>query len=217
MVTTTVLVADSQPLFAESLAFALGLHPEFDVLPARPISGRQALEAAGVAKPGIVLIDYWMTGMEGPAIARTLSSKSPDTKVVLLGWFHGPREIRKAVAAGVAGFLEKDATIAEAAAVLRRAESGRWAYPQRFWPLLKELQVGSGDPNPQTPFPKLTPREIEVLENLTSGKPNREIAAGMSISPATLRNHINRILEKTGARTQIEAIAMARTHGLISP
>lgn len=209
-----MLVADPQPLFGEALGTALGLEPDLSVLDLRPKTGLEAVEAVLKAAPDIALLDYWMEGMEGPAATRVILNKAPAQRIVLLCWFHGAPEIREGVSAGAVAVLSKDVEVPNLAEAIRQVHAGH--------PLLGGEETRGAGKRSRGKKDKtwkllvtLTPRELEILSTLAaSGRPE-EVAILLSLSPGTVRNHIRNILAKTGARSHLEAVIMARQHGMI--
>lgn len=206
----SVLVGDGQRLLGEALRVSLALEPDFEVLEEQPATGLEAVEAILRRKPDVSLIDYWMAGMEGPAVTRMVLSKAPGRKIVLLGWFHGPAEIQAAGGAGAAAFLSKELRVGDLAAAVRQIARGKPGPRSQT----RRRQSTKGQ-RAWEQLVSLTPREIEIIGQLAlCGRPE-EAAKELSISPNTMRLHIQHILSKTGARSQVEAIALARKHGLI--
>ena len=212
-----VLIADTQLLFAESLALGLAWQPDLEVIPEHPTTGLEVLDTVGRARPHVVLLDFWIPGMNGAATAREIASHNPQAKVLILSWFHGPKQIQESLDAGVAGFLPKSIHVEQVVEAIRRAYDGEALV---FGEQLARLVDGTqkrfeASAKRWERLSKLTPREIEILQLLAQGQPNKELARHLEISTGTLRNHIHKILTKTGARTQLEAITMARHEGLI--
>lgn len=212
----SVLVADSQYLFAQSLGEALKRRG-FHVLKAHPSSGFAALKTILDVLPEVVLLDYWMAEVEGPAITAMALARQPEMKVVLLSWFHGPREIRKALDCGAVGFLPKASTVEDVVEAIKWAVAGQVpVFPRELREMIKTVEArGESTRSAWKRLGKLTPRELEILRLLSIGHPLKYLADKLSISPATLRTHINNILVKTETHSQLEVLSLARSHGLI--
>ncbi|HUP70378.1 MAG TPA: response regulator transcription factor [Acidimicrobiales bacterium] len=212
-----VLVADGQRLFAESLGSALAHHGGFYVIGEHPTNGGGAVEAVMRHRPDVVLLDYWIPGMDGPAAAHAIASWSPGPKVLILSWFHGQIQVQKALAVGVAGFLPKSLSLAQVAAAIGRAHAGEpLVFAEQLSNLVADIDQRYDDALRRGELLRLlTSREVEILQVLATGRPGREVAAELSIALGTLKNHVHKILAKTGARTQLEVINMARHEGLI--
>jgi len=212
-----ILIADTQPLFAECLGTALGMQPELEVLDERPDSGPAALAATVNRRPDILLMDYWMPEMGGPAAAALARSRVP-TAVAVLSWLCGPREIRNALAAGAAAFIPKSLGIKELADNLRRVGSGeRGVFPAEFKPLVSSGADLAEGVRMWDKLASLTDREIEIIRLLGRGYSKSTVAPVLKVSPETARTHIENIRRKLDARTQVEAVAITRQYGIIPP
>lgn len=214
---TRILIADAQSLLAESLAGVLKREKDFLVLDEYPASGREVLDAVFRCSPEVALIDYWMPGMDGPAVTNAITREAPDVKVILLSWFYGVRDIKAALEAGAVGFLPKNVSVGQVVDAIRDAKGGSsLIYPEQMARAMERLEKGDRVASQVWQrLGELTPRELEILELLANGEPIKVLADRLSISVHTLRTHVHRILEKTGTRSQMEAVALARRYGLI--
>lgn len=211
-----LLVADAQRLVAETLAISLR-HAGFEVIDAYPRTGDDAVATARERNAGVVLMDYWMPVMTGPAATRLMLERRPDTKVMLFSWSHGPTQVQEALAAGAAAFIPRGISFGQLVEAIRRATSGEpLVYAEQLPEVLGDINDRADEPDERVRRLKtLTAREIDILQHLCEGHPSKHVAVKLGISVGTLKNHIHRILTKTGARTQLEAINMARYEGII--
>lgn len=204
--TVTVVVADAQRLFADALAHALERRGWISIVRPHPGGAHEAITAACEHRPDVALVDYWLDGLPGPDVIRALIACSPGTRVLSLSWFHGPSQVAEALAAGAAGFVPKHAAVADVVDAIRRAHAGER-------PVLHTGEAprahGAGPPVP------LSPRELEVLRLVAAGRDVPDISVSLRISRATVRTHIQRALEKTGTKSRVAAVAVARSHGLV--
>jgi len=233
-----VVVADAQRLFVESMSRALQEHPDLNVSQGRSTTGREAVKEVTRFKPDVALLDFWITGLRGPAATRAILKVLPAVKVFFLSeFFIGPGQIKEAHAAGAIGFLRKDLALETVVAAVRDAnrcspgDIDGLLPAQEAWPTVP----GSGPDRPteaQRPHPglagddrsedrsrrltTLTNREIEVLQLLRQGLATKQLARELSITVGTLKNHIHNIIVKTGASTQLEAVNIAEEGGYIS-
>lgn len=210
-----VLVADSQLMFCDALAIALQNDPGFLVLEERPHIAATAIEIAAARRPHVVLIDYWLD-MEGPALTSAILKRVPRTKVIVTSWFHSSENIRESLRAGATGFLPKGLRVVNVRDAVRLAHSGE-SLP--FGPELAGLMDRIEHKDERGAelarrLATLTPRELEVLGALRKGLRSEQIALLLGITTQTVRNHINKVLEKMGARSQLEAVIMATDGGL---
>lgn len=214
---SSILVADGQRLFAESLAEALSRRPGFAIVPDHPIRGHEALEAVRHHRPDVVLYDFWLLDVDGPAATRLIHEWAPTTKVLLLSWYHGPSQVHRAVEAGATGFLPKSLSLSQVEYAIRRAVAGEdLVYSDELIGLVDAIEGRAvASEERWSRFSSLTPRELDVLRKLAEGWTGKELARQLSIKIGTLKNHIHSILDKTGARSQLEAVTLARHEGLI--
>ena len=155
--------------------------------------------------------------MSGPATASLIGAADPHCKVILLSWFHGRADIDFAFKSGAVGFLPKSVTLDPLVEAVRRAHAGeRPVLREEVEGLVKKLDKRD-DKRAEVlkRVEVLTPRELEILIFLSYGGSITQVAKQLSISPKTLKNHITKILAKTGAGSHTEAVAMARYCGLI--
>lgn len=214
---TRILIADAQPLFAEALGVALDRESDFSVVQKHPVSGPEVVEEVVTERPDVCLIDFWMPEMSGPAVTNSILARGEQAKVILLSWFHGVREIQNTFNCGAVGFLPKSVKIAQVAEAVRWARDGLpLVYPKEMEEIIRTIS-GRNEEAAKVweRFAALTPREIQILDLLGHGRPLKEMAETLSISHATMRTHVQKILEKTKTHTQMEAVALARKYGLI--
>lgn len=220
-----LLVADGQRLFADALACALGGLEGIQVCDPRPTGGLEALRAAVRLKPDVAVLDLWLQGMGGAAACAAISSKRPSCAVVVLSWFHSRDDVQRAFDAGARGFLSKRASLSEVArAVVRAGEGEEGVGPagdESLAALVRSAAASAAGPERAEiregweRVGGLTPREIEVLTALGISGSLDAVASTLGMSTQTARTHIERILRKLQATTQVEALAAAARYGLI--
>lgn len=213
----SVLVADGERLFAEALGDALRDQPDFAVVDEHPGLGEQAVAAVLHHRPDVVLFDYWMLGMDGPQATHAILAWAPGTRVLLLSWVHGPEQVQKGLNAGAVGFLPKSLPLEKVVEAVRRAGAGeRLVFGEELAQLVDVIEQRHQEAVHRADgLMTLTRRETEVLKLLAEGRHTKALARELGITVGTLKNHIHRILTKTGARTQLEAIRLARYEQLI--
>ena len=195
-----VLIAEDQGMVLGALAALLKIEGDIQVV-ARAQDGRQALELVGAHHPDVVITDIEMPELTGLELAAELQRQRSPARVVILTTFARAGYLRKALEAGAAGYLLKDAPAASLANAVRRVHrGGRVIDP--------ELAVGAWtDPDP------LTERERQVLRMASDGETSAEIAAALGISEGTVRNYLSDAISKLGAGNRIEAARIAREKG----
>jgi len=197
-----VLLAEDQAMIREALATLLGLEPDMCVV--GQVGRGDEVVAAVDALGGVdvALLDIEMPGLDGLSAAALLRKRHPETKVVVLTTFGRPGFLRRAMEAGAAAFMVKDAPAARLAEAVRRVLAGERVID----PDLAAAALADGI-NP------LTSRERDVLAASADGSVNAEIADKLSLSEGTVRNYLSACIQKTGARNRAEAVRIAQEKG----
>lgn len=203
---TTVLVCDDAPLAREAVRRAVSTVPGVDRVSAAG-SGEEVLARYPLERPSIVLMDIRMPGMGGVEATRRLVTAHPSAVVVMLTMGEDIDGVTAAVAAGARGYLVKDASREEAAAVLGLATSPTAQRSGTVVPL---------PVRPHTPGPSLSDREIEVLDGMSRGKSNAQIGRELYLSEDTVKTHARRLFRKMGAADRAQAVALGFRWGLLS-
>jgi DNA-binding NarL/FixJ family response regulator len=216
MESVRVLIADAQCLFADALGAALAAYEGLAVLNDHPHQGIDALQAATRHHPHVVLLDYWLPDMHAPQVIRQLH-RDCESKVVVLSWFHGPDEVQATLEAGGVGFMPKTVRVPKVAEAVRRAHEGEDpVFGEKVAQLVGSLRArAAAVDNSIERFSKLTGRELQALQLLARGATIPDIAHQLEISHATARTHVGRVLHKTEASSQLEAVVLARVAGLV--
>lgn len=204
-----VLVADDHPALREGVRKALEASG-YEVC-AEADSGPGAVEAALREHPDICLLDIQMPG-NGIAAAAEISTRVPETAVVMLTVSVSERDLFEALSAGAAGYLLKDTDPARLAHALTGVLRGEAALPRSLVArLIKEFQRRDAGRRLRMPGGRrveLTPREWDVLELLRDGCSTAEIATRLFVSAVTVRRHVGSIVRKVGAENRGAAVAM---------
>jgi two-component system response regulator DesR len=196
-----VLIAEDQALVLGALAALLRLEPDIDVV-ALASNGRQALEICQQQEIDIVLTDIEMPLMTGLDLALELSERKLAARVIILTTFARNGYLKRALAAGVRGYMLKDAPADTLAAAIRSVHAGGRAIAPEL-----AMESWSGQPDP------LSERERQVLRQAGMGLPSGEIAALLHLSEGTVRNYLSEAISKLGAKNRVEAYRMARDAG----
>jgi len=198
-----LLLADDENLIRSAFAALLGLEDDLQVV-AEAGSGDEALAMARLHRPDVALLDLQMPGPDGIAVAEILRQELPDCASIIVTSHGRPGHLKRALAAGVRGFLPKTASAAVLADAVRAVHSGgRYLDPE-----LAAEAISAGDS-------PLTPRETDVLELAADGVPVEEIARRAALSSGTVRNYLSSAATKLGAANRHEAVSVARSHGWI--
>ncbi len=208
-----VLIADDQALIREGLTLLLGQFPELEVVGVAA-DGESAVAMAAELGPDVVLMDLVMPGMDGIDATRKILAARPRTQVVILSAYADDESIFAAISAGASGYLTKDSggeQIRHAVATVQAGGALLDPHVQRR--LLEHVRSSTAKRAPEPPH-DLTQREVEVLNLISHGLSNPEIARRLFVSEATVKTHVNNILAKTHLRDRAQAVAYAFIHGL---
>lgn len=196
-----VVIAEDQGLVLGALASLLALEPDIEVV-ARAPNGLAALDSVRSLRPDLLLSDIEMPGLTGLEVAARLAEERSATRVLIVTTFGRAGYLRRAVDAGVCGYLLKDSPADRLADAIRRvANGGRVIDPD----LASTAAFAPPDP--------LTDRERAVLRLAQDGRSNKEIGRSLELSPGTVRNYLSEAAAKLGASNRIEASRIARDHG----
>jgi DNA-binding NarL/FixJ family response regulator len=206
-----VLVVDDHAVFSDALALILGSEPGIEVV-GKGGSVREAIASAHALQPDVVLLDVHMPDGSGIEAAAAIKKDRPQTQVVILTSDEEESVLRSAVQAGVTGYLSKHESAAQVVAAVRGAARGEALIaPYMLARLLHGLQK-KDEPGPATP---LTPRELEVLRELSLGRDNEAVAKSLKMSPNTVRTHVQNILAKLDVHSKLEAVSRGIREGWI--
>ncbi len=226
-----ILLADDHPIVREGLRAVLETQPDFEVVgsPQQAASGDEALHLALELQPDILLLDLEMPVMDGVETIRRLRQqmridprKGDGTRprIIVFTAFDNDERIIAALEAGADGYLLKGAPREDIFNAIRvTMKGGSLLQPVIASKLLRHMgQHNTLRPPsiPQTLYEPLTEREIEVLNLLAQGMPNKEIAAHLIISERTAKFHVSSIMGKLGATNRTEAVSLAAQRGLIT-
>jgi two-component system response regulator DesR len=196
-----VLIAEDQTMVRGALRALLDLEEDIEVV-AEVGRGDAVVDAARAASPDVALLDIEMPGGDGIEAARALAAAVPGCRAVVLTTFGRPGFLRRAMEVGAAGFLVKDAPVAELARAIRAVVAGQRVIDREL--AAAALAIGA------TP---LSAREADVLRAAADGATVADIARRLFLSEGTVRNYLSSAIGKTGARTRVEAARVAEEKG----
>lgn len=195
-----LVIAEDQGMVLGALAALLDLESDITVVGQADEAGA-ALELLERERPDILLTDIEMPGLTGLELAALVRERCPGTRVIILTTFARGGYLRRALTAGVSGYLLKDAPAHELADAVRRVYAGGRAIDP-------ELAAEAwGDPDP------LSERERVCLRLAGQGRTSPEIAGALGLSVGTVRNYLSEAISKLGANNRIEAARLAREKG----
>jgi DNA-binding NarL/FixJ family response regulator len=204
-----VLVADDQAIIRDGLVTVLSLLPDVEVV-GEAANGEEAVRLVAETDPDVVLMDLRMPVLDGAAASERITRDSPRTAILILTTFADDESIMSALRAGARGYLTKDAGRVEVASAVRAVAQGQSTFAPEVGALLVSSLTGSRSESVDARFSALTQREGEVLALVADGLNNREIAAALFVSVATVKTHINSIFAKLGVRDRAQAITLVR-------
>ncbi|GAA3789935.1 response regulator transcription factor [Amycolatopsis tucumanensis] len=199
--TIRLLLADDQELIRQALRVLLDLEPDFEVV-ASVGRGDEVTAAALEHRPDVALLDIDMPGLDGLAAAAVLAAQVPGCRAIILTTFGRTGYLRRAMEAGAAGFVVKDAPADTLADAIRRVAAGERVVD----PALAAATLAAGES-------PLTARERDVLIAARSGASVAEIAARLYLAEGTVRNYLSAATTKTGTRNRMEALRVADERG----
>ncbi|WP_236791821.1 response regulator transcription factor [Amycolatopsis sp. GM8] len=219
--TTSVLIVDDEPLLRLGFRLVLESQPDLTVV-GEAADGAAALARTGERDPDVVLMDVRMPGMDGIDATRAIVRDHPRSKVLILTTFDLDEYAFAGLKAGASGFLLKNVPPEDLLSAIRAVAAGDAVVAPSVTRRLLDAMAGQlpdmgGRAEPDPRLARLTDREIEVLTQLAGGLSNAEIAAVLSVSEATVKTHVGRLLGKLDLRDRVQAVVFAYQIGLVKP
>ncbi|MFH9983207.1 response regulator [Streptomyces sp. NPDC017179] len=209
-----VLLADDHPLVRQGMRAVLDAVGGIEVA-GEAGDGLEAVRGAVELLPDVVVMDLQLPGLHGIEATRQIRTRVPDAAVLVLTMFEDDATVFAAVQAGALGYLVKGADGADIVAAIHAAAAGQPVFGAA---LAGRLRTWFVSPPPQDgPFPELTAREGEILDQLAAGLSNAEIGRRLHLSGKTVANNVSAILAKLHLTQRSQAIVRARDAGLGRP
>ncbi|MEQ4720823.1 response regulator transcription factor [Nonomuraea sp. B19D2] len=212
-----VLLADDHELVRKGFKLMLDAQPDLRVV-GEAGDGVEAVELSRRLRPDVVLMDLHMPGLDGVRATELITAELPEVRVLALSTFDLDENVVAALRAGAGGFLPKDVSpeeLIEGVRVVHRGESA--VAPRLLSRLIGTFVRDSRTSSVPAELAGLTGREREILVLIARGRSNTEIAAELSVSPSTVKNHVTNLFAKIGARDRAQAVIVAYEAGLIRP
>jgi DNA-binding NarL/FixJ family response regulator len=219
----TLLIVDDHPVFRQGLRNIFATEDDIEVI-AEGADGEQALQQAHALRPDVLLLDINLPGINGLQVTSRLKADHLATAIVLLTAYHDMEQVLHAMRSGAAAYCVKDIEPDALVEIVRKAARGYFmvgeltfdAEELKNW-LDAGVEAATGpymvDPNEH--FVPLSPREMEILQFVTQGKSNKEIAQSLGISHQTVKNHMTSILKKLDVRDRTQAAVYALRRGWV--
>ena len=198
MDTIRILIADDHAIVRMGLVTLLGAQDGFEVV-GEASNGEQAVSRALKLRPDVIVMDLVMPKKDGIAATAELHKKLPTAKCLILTSFGTAEEMQAALHAGAAGILLKSTANSKLVATIRKIAAGRTVIADGVEQLLSEEES----------IPELSPRQREILESITRGLSNAQIALQLDISAESVKTHMTKLFAKLGAASRAEAVAIA--------
>ncbi len=218
----TIMIVEDHPLFGQGLRRVLEGEDDLEIV-AEVNNGKLAVDRAAELQPDVILMDINLPGMNGLQATREIRAKGDDTAVIVLTAYHDEEQLFHAIRAGAAAYYPKDVSPATLIQAIREVAKGNYVIGNTVIPaaqvanwLLKqfeELAIYSDSPDEM--FMPLTAREMEILQYITKGASNKEIARALGISRQTVKNHMSSILRKLAVNDRTQAAVLALRRGWI--
>jgi DNA-binding NarL/FixJ family response regulator len=205
-----VLVVDDHRTFSDLLALALAGQPDLDCVGTAHCQA-EALALAEALRPDMVVMDVRLGDEDGIAVAEVLMERFPDLRVAVLTAHANTALMQRAARAGACCLLPKDGALSDMLQALRNARPGGLV----VHPALLQALMTATTKSDISPPPPLSRRERQVLQMLAEGKDARGVAKELGITVNTCRGYVKNLLAKLGAHSQLQAVALARKHGLV--
>jgi len=211
-----VLLVDDHALFREGLGMIISNQPDMVVV-GQAGDGLEAVHKAVELRPDLILMDIQMPGMDGIEATRRIKRELPSTTVVILTVRDDEENLFEAIKSGAQGYLLKTMQAPDLIDMLRRALAGEVAIPPRLaGEMLEEFRrLSQFEPHEKDELSELSPRELEVLNQVALGKTDKEIALALSLSVNTIKTHLRNILSKLHVSGRKEAARLAKDKGLV--
>jgi DNA-binding NarL/FixJ family response regulator len=199
-----VICVDDHRIVREGIAAIIGRQPDMEVVGSAG-TGTQAVELFQQMRPDVTLMDLQLPVMTGLEAIRSIRALDKDARIIVLTTYHGDEDIYRALNAGAATYLLKDAILDDLARVVRDVHSGAR-------PISEDVQRILAARAHNAP---LTLREIEVLELIAEGLRNKEVADALGITEETAKVHVRNIFNKLNVKDRTAAVTLALRRGII--
>lgn len=217
-----IIVVDDHPLFRQGVIDSFSLESDLEVV-GHASSGETALEIISQIKPDVAVIDVNLPGLNGQQVARQVVIDKVPTKIVLLTAYDDTEQVIHAMRVGAYAYCSKDVLPETLIEIIRTVASGSYyvngqkldADGVQDWLEEKTDSSTRSYSDPGEPFYPLSTREMEVLESVTLGMSNKEIATALGISHQTVKNHVTAILRKLGVEDRTQAAVYALRRGWV--
>jgi DNA-binding NarL/FixJ family response regulator len=217
-----ILIVDDHALFRVGIRGILAQEPDLEVV-AEADDSRSALDAAFATNPDVILMDLSLPGAGGIETTQRVKRELPAAAIVVLSTEEDEDALFEAIKAGAAAFILKDVAPEDLVMIIRRVVAGEYLINDKVFSkpavasrVLKEFRDLAIYGQQEVPiFAPLSPREIEILDNIAQGMTTKQVAYALSISEQTVKNHMSSILRKLSVNDRTQAVVYAMRQGWI--
>ena len=217
-----IVIVDDHALFRVGIRQILEQEPDFEIV-GEADDARSAIDAAFATNPDVILMDLSLPSPGGIETTQRVKRELPAAAIVVLSTEEDEDALFDAIKAGAAAFILKDIAPEDLVMIIRRVVAGEYlindkvfarpAVASRVLKEFRELAVYGQEAAPI--FAPLSPREVEILDNIAQGMTNKQVAYALSISEQTVKNHMSSILRKLSVNDRTQAVVYAMRQGWI--
>jgi two-component system, NarL family, nitrate/nitrite response regulator NarL len=212
----TVLIVQDHPLLASAISRVLEAQPDLAVSGVSS-SGADAVQAATNSRPDVVLMDFRLPDVTGPAAARMIKSAHAEAAIVFHSADESETALLDAIDAGATAYLTKDATADQIIEAVRRASTGEVLIPAELFAraIARQRGVVTRKRERDQLLAEFTPRELDILHLLAEGLDTTAMSQRLAIAPHTVEWHVRHVIEKLQVHSKLQAVIAAAHKGLI--
>lgn len=208
--TIRLLIVDDHDIVRQGISAILSQEPDFEVV-GEAKDGKSALDAVARLHPGVVLLDMRMPGADGIEVCREIGARFPDVRVIILTAFLDSETINRCIQAGARGFVVKDVERTDLKRSIRDVAMGEAFLDRKVHAAVVDRLKRESERN----RPVLNEREVSILKLMAEGFTNRQIANKLYVSEGTIKDQLQKIMDKLGANNRVSALYLAAKEGLI--
>lgn len=211
--TVRVLLIDDHALFRSGIRLLLQRQHEFEVVAEAP-DALEGIKRAKILDPDIILLDLHMPGMSGLDAVKLLAQEVPRSHIIMLTVSEDREDLTEALKSGAAGYLLKNTDAEVFIGALRQVMQGESVISNEMTAKLVASLRRRDEPAEAEVAEKLTPRECDILAQLSTGMSNKEIARELDLAESTVKIHLQSILRKLSLSNRVQAAIYAIEHGM---
>ncbi|MDB5075432.1 MAG: two-component response regulator [Chloroflexi bacterium] len=205
-----LLIVDDHDIVREGISSILSQEPDFDVV-GEASDGPTAIAAVERLHPSVVLLDMRMPGPDGIEVCREITTRFPNVRVIILTAFLDSDTINRCIQAGAKGYVIKDVERTDLKRSIRDVAQGEAFLDRKVHAVVVERLKRETERN----RPVLTEREVSILKFMAEGFTNRQIATKLYVSEGTIKDQLQKIIDKLGATNRVSALYVAAKEGMI--